>query len=401
MNRDNERIKHIQAALQRSGLDALVCALPANVLMLSGYWPVVGTSLVAANRQGRVVLIVPEDEKELTQTGWADEVRTFPGGSLREMKSVIEIVGPRLAEVLAELEIGRGGILGFEAGPIFEPASYASMHLYGASIYDLLHIASRFVALMPARELLAELRSSLTDDELDRVRAACRIAQSAFLEGAQELRAGLRETEVAATFRHPLSTKGIQTEDVMRADGFTFCMSGPNSAEASAAFQISRAREISTGDFVLIHCNSYADGYWTDITRTFLVGEIDDSKREMYNAVFAARRAALNAIRAGVKAADVDRAARAVLTERGFGEGFRHGLGHGVGFHAINHNAPPRLHPASEDVLETGMVFNIEPAIYIDGCAGLRHCDMVAVTEKGVEVLTPFQSTVEELIIGS
>ena len=401
MNRDVERIGRIQDALRRAGLDAFVCALPANVLMLSGYWPVVGASLAVATKSGRVVLVVPEDEKELTKTGWADEVRTFTSGSLRELKSIIEIASLRLAEVLADLGIKRGCAVGFESGPIFEPASSASMHLFGAAVHDLLHLASRFVALMPARELLAELRSALTVSELNRVRAACRIAEIAFLEGARGVRVGLLETEVAAMFRAPLSTKGAQSEGVLRSDGFTFCMSGPNSAQASAAYQLSRARKISAGDFVLVHCNSYADGYWTDITRTFSTCEIDERRREMYDAVFAARRAALSVIRAGVKAAEVDRAARDVLTERGFGEAFRHGLGHGVGFHAINHNAPPRLHPASRDVLEVGMVFNIEPAIYVDGYGGLRHCDMVTVTEEGAEVLTPFQSGLEQLIIRS
>jgi Xaa-Pro aminopeptidase len=176
-------------------------------------------------------------------------------------------------------------------------------------------------------------------------------------------------------------------------------MSGPNSAEASAAYQLSRARELTDGDFALVHCNSYADGYWTDITRTFSVGEPDGRKREMYDAVFAARRAAFDSIRAGVKASDVDRAAREVLTQSGFGKQFKHGLGHGVGFAAINHNAAPRLHPESDDVLEAGMVFNVEPGIYLDGYGGLRHCDMVAVTEDGMEVLTPFQSSVEQLIV--
>lgn len=400
MRVDIERIERIRQALRKAEMDALVCALPTNVLMLSGYWPVVGTSLAVVTNDGHVVLVVPEDESELAQTGWADEVLTFKGGSLRELESVIEIVSVRLAEVLTRLEIERGRILGFESGPIFEPASYASMHLYGAAIHDLLRKAARFVALIPARELLTELRSTLTTDELNRVRAACRIAERAFAEGSRNLRAGLQETEVAATFREPLSTE-TASEGMARADGFTFCMSGPNSARASAAYQLSRARKISPGDFVLVHCNSYADGYWTDITRTFSVGEVDERKREMYDVVFAARRAALNVIRPGVKAAEVDRAARAVLTERGFGKGFRHGLGHGVGFAAINHNAPPRLHPASKDVLEVGMVFNIEPAIYVDGFGGLRHCDMVAVTEKGVEILTPFQSTVEQLIVGA
>lgn len=399
MRCDSERIERIQQALGKAGLNALVCALPTNVLMLSGYWPVVGTSLAVATRDGQVALIVPEDEEELAHTGWADKVVTFKGGSLKELEGVIEVVSVRLAEVLTELKITRGSVLGFESGPIFEPASYASMHLYGAAIHELLHMAARSVTLMPARELLTELRSTLTEGELHRLRAACRIAEGAFMEGTHRIRHGLRETEVAAIFRSPLCTKGPSLEGITRTDGFTFCMSGPNSAQASAAYQLSRSRKISKGDFVLVHCNSYADGYWTDITRTFTVGEADERKREMYEAVFAARSEALKTIRPRVKASEVDCAARAVLAGRGFGEGFRHGLGHGVGFAAINHNAPPRLHPVSDDVLEVGMVFNIEPAIYMDGYGGLRHCDMVAVTKEGVEILTPFQSTLEQLIV--
>ena len=142
-----------------------------------------------------------------------------------------------------------------------------------------------------------------------------------------------------------------------------------------------------------------AGGFWTDITRTFCLGEPDERKQRMYDAVFAVRRAALETIVPGVRAATVDAAARSVLEARGFGAEFKHGLGHGVGFAAINHNAPPRLHPASNDILETGMVFNIEPAIYVEGYGGMRHCDMVAVGEAGAELLTPFQSTVEELTV--
>jgi len=119
----------------------------------------------------------------------------------------------------------------------------------------------------------------------------------------------------------------------------------------------------------------------------------------MYEAVFSAREAALAAIRPGVKAAAVDHAARAELENLGFGREFKHPTGHGVGFAAIDHNALPRLHPRSEDVLEAGMVFNVEPAIYIDGLGGLRHCDMVAVTDTGVEIVTTFQTSLEELVL--
>jgi Xaa-Pro aminopeptidase len=133
------------------------------------------------------------------------------------------------------------------------------------------------------------------------------------------------------------------------------------------------------------------DGHWTDITRTYCLGRIDDRKQEMYDAMFAARGAALAAIRPGVRASDIDAAARNILKDKGFGDAFKHGAGHGVGFCAINHTALPRLHPASADVLAEGMVFNIEPAIYIDGYGGMRHCDMVLVTPDGHELLTLFQ----------
>jgi Xaa-Pro aminopeptidase len=176
-------------------------------------------------------------------------------------------------------------------------------------------------------------------------------------------------------------------------------MSGPNGSRAYLAFARSTDRRLARGDLVLVHCNSYADGYWTDITRTYVLGAPSARQREMYDAVLAARSAALEAIRPGARAADVDGAARRTLASRGFGDGFRHGTGHEVGFGAVAHTAPPRLHPTSPDVLETGMVFNVEPAIYIDDVAGLRHCDVVAVTEAGARVLTPFQPRAADLTL--
>lgn len=399
MNRDEERARRITSALAGAGVDALVCALPVNVLLLSGYWPVVGASVAVATREGAVHVLAPEDEGGLAARGRADEVRTFSPGSLTELKGAAEAVRAPLRETLKSSGVGRGGVIGYEAGECFEPASYASVHLYGSAVKRVLAEEFPFSALIPADGLLTRLRAAPTRAELEGVRAACRVAAEAFADGARNLRPGLMETEVAANFRAPLSVLGVCAPGVERADGFVFCMSGPNSAGAFAAYQRSRARRVAVGDPVLVHCNSYADGFWTDITRTFCLGEPDERKRRMYEAVFAARRAALEAIRPGVRAATVDAAARRVLEARGFGAGFKHGLGHGVGFAAINHNAPPRLHPASDDVLEAGMVFNVEPAIYVEGYAGMRHCDVVALTDAGAEVLTPFQTRVEQLTV--
>jgi Xaa-Pro aminopeptidase len=169
-------------------------------------------------------------------------------------------------------------------------------------------------------------------------------------------------------------------------------MSGTNSARAGAAFAYTANRRIEDRDMVLVHSNSYVDGYWTDITRTYVIGEPSQKQKKVFDAIADARIAAFALIRPGVRAADVDTAARAVLRQHGFEKEFPHGLGHGVGFAAISANARPQIHPQSDEVLESGMIFNVEPAVYIEDFGGARHCDVVAVTDTGMELLTDFQS---------
>ena len=397
--RDTERIRRITGALERANIDALVCALPANVLLVSGYWPVIGTSVAVITRAGFVYVLAPNDEAELAHASYADVVETFAFGSLSDLRTPVDVLDAPLTSILREIEPRRALVVGCESGPTVEPASYVGMQLFGGAIDQLLVESLGDEVIVSADELLSELRAVLSVSEQERVRVACAVAERAFVKGAERLHVGMHEREVAALFRASLAVPADCADDAARMDGFMFCMSGPNSTAAYAAYQRSRARQIAVGDLVLVHCNSYVDGYWTDVTRTFCAGAVDERKRRMYDAIFAARDAALETIRPGVKAADVDRAARNVLSERGFAKEFRHGLGHGVGFAAINHNGQPRLHPVSNDVLQAGMIFNIEPAIYIDGFGGLRHCDMVLLTDRGPELLTPFQATLESLTI--
>jgi len=382
MARDRERIDRLEMALKEAGLDAIACALPANVLLLTGYFPVIGRSLAVMTRDREVTLIVPEDERELADSDTADNLVTFRPEAADE-----------LGRAIAQLALD-GAVVGYECGATMEPVSYVSLNLYGTTIMGLFGGA----VLRPASELLARMKAVLTDIELDRVRRACRIAAIAFECGTRELRVGLKETEAAARFRVPLVTAGTGFEGISRAEGFVFCMSGRNAGKAYGAYARSHAKEICVTDLVLIHCNSHADGYWTDITRTYTMGAISQKQEEMYEAVFAARRAALEAVRPGAKAADVDAAARDAVRARGFAAQFKHSTGHGVGFAAIDPNARPRIAPDSNDRLERGMVFNIKPGIYFEDFGGLRHCDMVAVTDIGAEILTDFQNEMEDLV---
>jgi Xaa-Pro aminopeptidase len=227
------------------------------------------------------------------------------------------------------------------------------------------------------------------------------MAATAFRAGAQQLAAGVPETIAVLPFREAFAKDATRHPQIARADSFFYCMSGPNAATAWAAFQRSRTTLLQPGVPILVHCNSYADGYWTDLTRTYVLGEPGARLAPMFDAVVHAREAAMDAIRPGARARDVDAAARRVLAAAGFGEAFKHQLGHGVGFTAIDHNELPRIHPAATEVLEEGMVFNIEPGIYVDGFGGVRDCNMVAVTADGCELLSPFQQAPADWILST
>ena len=399
MKTDGERIERIRRSLTKNNLDAVICALPANVLLLTGYYPVLGTAIAIAAKNGQIVVAAPKDEEFLAKNGWAERIFTFEFGSLTKIESIAEAVFPALKDAVGNLNLEIRAV-GYEFGAWSETVSYSALNLYAASMPELLNrVFAPPVELKPADFLLKELRSLKTPNEIERIETSCRIARRAFSDGAKNLKPEMMESEAAAIFRAPLAAGGIGFENIARADGFVWCMSGANSAKASAAFARSSAKKIRENEFVLIHCNSYADGFWTDITRTFCLGEIDGRKREIYEAIFAARQAAIEKIKPGAAASDVDHAAREELKSRGYGKEFRHQAGHGVGFAAIDHNAAPRIHPEPNETLQTGMVFNLEPAIYIENFGGLRHCDVVAVTPDGAKVLTDFQTEIKDLIL--
>lgn len=379
-----ERLDRVAAELRANHVDAVICGLPCNVLMLTGYWPVVGNSLAVVTSDRDLQLIAPSDEEDLARRAGVARITTFEAGSLSDMRTLREILGPLLQSVVRELGL-ENAVVAYESNGAFEPASYVSMHFFGDGIFEMLEDAFESGSLVAADDFLARLRAVLTPAELSNVSEACRIAADAFESGARAMAVGQTELEIADVFHRGLSP-------IRRSGGHVSCMSGPNSERASGAFAMSGARAIERGDFVLVHCNSWLEGFWTDITRTWTLGEPDAKRKLVQSAIAEARAAALDSIRPGVSASQVDLAARAVMKKHGFEAEFRHGTGHGVGYAAIDHNAQPRIHPKSPDVLETGMVFNVEPAAYSPEFGGARHCDMVAVTRGGFDLITDFQA---------
>jgi len=387
----------IRRALDQTNWDLLACCMPSNVLLLSGYWPAAGYSLALATRDGHIVLVVPEDEDELAEHSWADEVATYCPAPLDRVMTVEEPVFEAFADVKRALGITADRI-GFEQWEAFDPAGYVPNSFRGSAA-RLLRRAFPSATLAPADELLAHMRAVKTVAEIQHIRTACAVAEHAFRYGSHQLRTGLTETQIAAAFRVPLSSCLANCEQVNRCDGFTYCMSGPNSAKAYGPYSRSRTRKVERGDLVILRCHSYADGYWADVTRTYHIGPVEGRKQQMFEAVFAAQDAVLSAIRPGIRAADLDQIARTVFESHDLGKAFKHATGHGAGFGALDHTARPRLHPKSDDALEAGMILKLEPGAYLDEFGGVRKSDMVVVTEDGAELLTPFHCNLTELIL--
>ena len=220
-------------------------------------------------------------------------------------------------------------------------------------------------------ECLPMMRAVKDDNELMRLTAAGAAADSTYGEIVQRRFAGRRETEVAADLADLLREFGHEQVD------FTVVGSGPNGANPHHE---AGDRVIEPGDAVVLDFGGLRYGYGSDTTRTVHVGEPSDEEREVHEIVRRAQQAGFDAVRAGVACQEVDRAARAVIADAGYGDRFIHRTGHGIG---MTTHEPPYMVEGEERPIESGMCFSIEPGIYLPGRFGVRIEDIVTCTEAG------------------
>ena len=230
-------------------------------------------------------------------------------------------------------------------------------------------------SLVACSEALPLLRAVKDPQELAALRAAGAGADAAFEDIRTVRFAGRTERDVAADLDRFLRAHGHSVVD------FTIVGSGPNSA---SPHHDPSDRVITRGDAVVLDFGGVAGEYCSDITRTVFVGEPTAEQRGVYDVVRAAQQAAFEAVRPGVAAQDVDRAARAVIEAAGYGERFIHRTGHGIGREV---HEPPYIVAGNETVLAPGMTFSDEPGIYLPDRFGVRIEDQVAVTATGAERL--------------
>ncbi|MEU5378955.1 MULTISPECIES: aminopeptidase P family protein [unclassified Streptomyces] len=343
------RMRRAAEAADAAGLAGLLIAPGPDLVWLTGYRPVETERLtLLVLRAGQdPVLVVPTLEAPD-----AAEAAGAPALTLRDWTDGKDPYGAAAALLGVR---GRYGI----------SDNAWALHLLGLRerLPDVGH-----VALTRALPMLRAVKDAA---ELDRLAAAGTAADAAYEEILKVAFGGRREREVAEDLAGLLRRFGHAQVD------FTIVASGPNGANPHHE---AGERVIQRGDMVVLDFGGLKHGYGSDTSRTIHVGEPTDEERKVHDLVRAAQEAGFRAVGPGAACQDVDRAARAVIDDAGYGAYFIHRTGHGIG---VTTHEPPYMIEGEEQPLVPGMCFSVEPGVYLPGRFGVRIEDIVAVTEDG------------------
>jgi Xaa-Pro aminopeptidase len=344
------RVERAQRTMRDGGVDALLVGPSADLRYLTGYHalPLERLTLLTIPADGEPTLLVPALEEPRAADSGAGEVARI-------------VTWEETEDPFAMVASGLDGVARVAVQD----------HLFAAFLL-------RLQAEVPGREwlpgatVMRELRMIKQPDEVDALRTVGRAIDGVHARVPELLRAGRTEAEV-----------GRDIGELIRAEhdevDFIIVASGPNGA---SPHHETGTRRLQDGDAVVVDIGGTLDGYCSDSTRNYTVGQAPDGYREIHDIVERAQRAACDAVRPGVTAASIDAAAREVITAAGYGDRFIHRTGHGIG---IEVHEDPYIVGGNDLTLQPGMTFSIEPGIYLPGRFGVRIEDIVAVTDDGVE----------------
>jgi Xaa-Pro dipeptidase len=229
-----------------------------------------------------------------------------------------------------------------------------------------------------ASDVLASLRLRKARAEVEAMRRAVKIAQDALEAAIPLIKTGMTEKELSAELVVQLLRQGSEPELPFAP----IVSGGPNAANPHAS---PSERQLQAGDLLVVDWGAAYDGYISDLTRTFAVGEVNDEYKKIHQIVQEANAAGRAAAMPGVPCAKVDQAARAAIEKAGYGQYFTHRTGHGIGMEG---HEEPYMRGDNMQLLEPGMAFTVEPGIYLPGRNGVRIEDNVVITESGADVLS-------------
>ncbi|HLD41144.1 MAG TPA: Xaa-Pro peptidase family protein [Candidatus Omnitrophota bacterium] len=336
--------------LRNNSVDALLVSKEANVSYLCDY-----------PCRDSYLLVHPKETIFITDFRYTEEAKkNIPGVTVFQYDNLFKDT----AALARKLKVRK---LGFEAKDL-NFAEYSKIKSYldpKAKLKDTFNIV----------ETLRQIKG---DQEINLIRQAIKITAQTFEFIRKFLKPGVKELEIAAEIERFIRYQGAK----MSAFNILIA-SGPNSSLPHALIS---SRKIRPGEPILIDIGVDINGYKSDLTRVFFLDKIPTIQRRIYGIIQEAQGLAIAAVKPGIIIADIDSAGRKHIEEQGFGRYFGHSLGHGIGLEV--HEEPSISSKNKAQHLEEGMVFTIEPGIYLPGKFGIRLEDIVLVTKKGAEVLS-------------
>ena len=352
-----ERIDRIKKVLRENHLDGILITSLENIHYLSGFTGS-DAALVMTENKGYFLT----DSRYTTQAG--EEVSGF---ELIEYKKKVE----GLSDLMNELGL-RG--IGFEA----QNLTYGTHKELAEKVSG-----GEFISI---DERVRNIRAVKDDEEIERIKRSIDIASKSLRENLWRVKPGSQEREIALELEFSMRRNG--------GDGISFDTIIASGNRSALPHGKPSEKMIQKGDFVIIDFGVQHQGYYSDETCTFFCGKPNRRQKEVYQVVKDAHDRTIASVRPGRKAMELDAIARGWIEDAGYRAYFGHMTGHGVGL-AVHEN--PVIGPENRGVVEEGMIFTVEPGIYIPGWGGVRIEDMVLVTGNGCEVLTNLSKEIEAI----
>ncbi len=353
-----ERLKSIRKILDLNQLDGILFNSLENIRYFCGF----------TGSDGALIITQKESFFLTDSRYWTQSEEEVRGSKIVHYRKKME----GILSLLLDLKLGKTG--------------FESAFLPFSAHHFLTERLAPEARLIPLEEEIKNIRALKDRQELALLGTCIEIASKAYLEVLESLKEGIVETEAALEMEWSMKRKGAEA---LAFD--TILASGNRSALPHGK---AGSKTVEKGDFVLIDFGSQFRGYHSDQTRTVVCGSASSEQRKIYQIVKEAHDKAIEQIRPGIPIGEVDGAARDYIRNEGYGEYFGHGLGHGIGL-AVHED--PVINSENKGLLQEGMVFTVEPGIYIPDWGGVRIEDMVLVTSHGAELLTYLPTELKEI----
>jgi len=356
----NQRLVKLQTWMKENGIEVSFLTSSENAFYLSGYYtdPHERLLALAVFQEEEPFLVCPAMEvHDAKQSGWEHEIIGYS-----DIENPWEMIHNSINKRI-------NGV---------SKVAIEKEHMNVDRYEHLTHLFPK-ASFVSAEEKLRLLRMIKDAKELNIIEEACALADYAVEFGASEIKEGKTELEVLNALEYALKQKGVTEMSFS-----TMVLTGANAASPHGNPGETKIRK---GDLVLFDLGVVVDRYCSDITRTVAYGDINDKQKEIYDIVLKAQLAAIEASKPGATAAEVDLTARRIIADAGYGEYFPHRLGHGLG---IGVHEYPSMTETNQLVIEEGMVYTIEPGIYVPDVAGVRIEDDIYITADGAKILTKF-----------